>query len=856
MANFYVQYWHRASEKFSQLKTHPLLHILLLGIALRLVLMPLTCHPYDVAVLYRATNDLFRCLNVYTTNSFSYPPLWAYINYPLLGLTGLLINPKILGLRLDTINLSVGSWNLPPVITSPAFNILSKLPLLAADVLIGIIIYDLVKDSTDEKRARLSFILWFLNPLVIVIDSFHGQFDVLPALMTVLAFCLFYKRSYLASGIAIGLGTLFKIYPVLLVPLYLSSIAKLENEELVSISEKIRRISINWLKLVTGILISFCVFLVPLIDSNIFHDVFNRTVVTSLGGLTLFNVAYIPGLEWLLPFISSHTGFVSTSLLVILAVVIILVSVASFFRRKDFPETFLLGHIAILLGIYLTSLTVNPQYVLWILPFLVLSFGLYHQNLKNLLVLSISAMIFLIGLSGPLFYLYPLAIFTPILNVETIYANSFFFEHAGGWPILLISGICGVIAIIVCFDTTLASFLRSSKDSSFYDRSQRTIGSSVSQKLAKAQRNLVNPSKVLTLIFLFLVFGQFLAYIQPLVQQNASFSIIDLRSQSNNQMSIQYMLKSSSSPTDMQILAFPVTFKPNEASDKAIVIYYDEAYPSSFVGKEGWIGLLDHVPIELKLRGYNGSISVVNAERLRDIMERDNDSIIIIPSGVFPETVHALNQSLVGDWLRAGGTLIWMGNAFGYLSGRQGGSIELFSENNFSRVQNQILGFTLFNDSSSADERYAALSASFSSALDLQYPDALVGTLVSNLLQHSGTALGKVTESENARTSISYLPVGSGRLVLFGGGIGKVFTATGEDVIAHDIAQILCSGILFSAGAPAYDLHELGKSEAKEASLNVPVPQNQNIAGIMIVVFSKSPYNRYFSRQFRPIGGS
>jgi hypothetical protein len=265
--------------------------------------------------------------------------------------------------------------------------------------------------------------------------------------------------------------------------------------------------------------------------------------------------------------------------------------------------------------------------------------------------------------------------------------------------------------------------------------------------------------------------------------------------------------------------------------------------------------LLDHAPVELRLRGYNGPIKVVDAEELRTIMETNYDSVIIIPSGVFPDTVHRPNRSLVGNWLRSGGTLIWMGDAFGYLSGRRDGSMELFSEDNYSKIQNRILGFELFHESSEV-ERYASISSSFSSALDLQYTDAFVGALVSNVLKFGGIVLGKITESENVRASITYLPVGSGHLILFGGGIARAFTANGEDVIAHDIAQILCSGFPFASGESAFNLHELDRDEVRQASLDVPLPQNQNVTGIMISAFSKSPYSRFFSRQFCPIGGS
>jgi hypothetical protein len=212
--------------------------------------------------------------------------------------------------------------------------------------------------------------------------------------------------------------------------------------------------------------------------------------------------------------------------------------------------------------------------------------------------------------------------------------------------------------------------------------------------------------------------------------------------------------------------------------------------------------------------------------------------------------VHADNKSLIGSWLRSGGTLIWIGDAFGYFSGVKGGGLQLFSEANFTKVQMQILGFSLFDTSLGDSERYASISSNFSNALDLQYPDAKVGAYVSETLEHGGQILGKITALSNARSSIVYVPVGSGHLILFGGGVGRVFTPTGEDAIAHDIAQILCSGFGFASGVVTSNLHEMGRNEAEEAFLSVPIPQGQNFTGVTIAVFSKSSYNRFFAHQF------
>lgn len=847
----------RRLDPYLNLRNHTLLRLLLIGLALRFVFAPFSSDPNDVGVFYIVTNDLLAGLNIYTTNSFSYPPLWAYVMHPALGLASLFLSPKMLGVRVDTLSLPVETWKLPPIVTSPLFNVLSKLPLIVADALIGIILYDILKGMRDEKQAKMCFILWFFNPLVILIDSVHGQFDVLPTLMTVLAFCLLCDHKCLASGIAIGIGTLLKIFPILLAPLYLFSIYKLVTAESPKQSRNFPKVLAECSRFVAGILISSSVFLLPLINSNLIHNVFARTeIVTSAGGLTIFSIVQFPGMGWLLQFISSNSGLVSTILTVISFAMIALISYACFSRQKDFLESFLLGHIAILLTIYITSLIVNPQHIIWILPFLILSYGLYQHNLNKIKVLSISASTFLIGLGGPLFFLYPMAVFTPFLSVEVVYSTIYSFENYLGWVILLVSGILGVIAIILCLEDTSRFLLQKEKKSGMLDDYRRQKPRNDNNLSLKIRWHKVSPLRVLTLAFALLMIAQLLVFTLPILQKNVDFQVQNLSFENENRVKIDYAIKSGGYPVDIQVCATPLTSIPNETLNKTILIYYDKEYPSSLVGDASWVGLLDHIPVELNLRGYDGSISIVDANELRKDVQAIQDCVIVIPSGVLPATVHANNESLIGSWLRSGGTLIWVGDAFAYFSGFKGKSVQLFSEDSFSQVQSQILGFTLFDRASEESERFAAVSSNFSNALDLRYPDAEMGAYISEVLKHGGQALGKITSSENERTSIADVPVGSGHLILFGGGIGRVFTATGEDVIAHDIAQILCSSFSFSSGIVTYNLHELERNEVKEASLGVPLPQGQNMTGVMIVVFSKSPYNRFFSRQFRPIDDS
>ncbi|MFX0210925.1 MAG: hypothetical protein ACFFDT_33405, partial [Candidatus Hodarchaeota archaeon] len=132
---------------------YPFSSILLFGIALRLFLAPFTSHPGDTVVYYQVSNDLLAGLGVYTTNSFTYPPLWAYTLFPIVKLSGSFIDPSWFGVWIHDQNLSVESWTLP-IITSPLFNVIFKIPLIIADTLIGILIYNLVKELRTERLAR------------------------------------------------------------------------------------------------------------------------------------------------------------------------------------------------------------------------------------------------------------------------------------------------------------------------------------------------------------------------------------------------------------------------------------------------------------------------------------------------------------------------------------------------------------------------------------------------------------------------------------------------------------------------------------------------------------------------------
>ncbi len=129
-------------------------------------------------------------------------------------------------------------WGYPPLffaITVPAswlsfgngyvFGILVRLPLVAADLGTGIFL--LLIGGTcglGPTRSRALCLAYWFNPFVILVSTIWGTTDPLAVLCVAAA--LYYQLSkparHDAAAIALGLGIAFKLYPLVLVPLFVA----------------------------------------------------------------------------------------------------------------------------------------------------------------------------------------------------------------------------------------------------------------------------------------------------------------------------------------------------------------------------------------------------------------------------------------------------------------------------------------------------------------------------------------------------------------------------------------------------------------------------------------------------------
>ncbi len=201
---------------------------ILIGLALRLILMPLTVHPDIRAIDFGAylisqkgewltfydhlsrlgPGNLF--VTIYGLDLFIYPPLAYLIPGVFMFFLGPLYNFSFNNLFL----LDIGATYHAMILFKTLF--LLKLPYLLFDFLLAFLLYRLF----TQKKAEIAFKLWMVNPLTLYTTFAMGQIDIFPTLMIVAALFFAFKEKKEWSVLMLGLGGAFKLVPLLFLPIF------------------------------------------------------------------------------------------------------------------------------------------------------------------------------------------------------------------------------------------------------------------------------------------------------------------------------------------------------------------------------------------------------------------------------------------------------------------------------------------------------------------------------------------------------------------------------------------------------------------------------------------------------------
>jgi hypothetical protein len=418
-----IQDLFRGISKFL-MPSRKILFLIIIGLAVRFALAPWTSWTEDIYPFYRTSVDMLTGAGVYGHAAFSYPPLFAFILYPFVWLLSLFLDPAVWGtVVFEMVDAAQTTGMLVPMVTHPAFNLAVKAPIILADLLMGLILYNFVKEWKDEIWARRIFILWFLNPLVIWVSSISAQIDVFPAILTLLAFICFYRKRFFFAGLALGMGFFFKLYPSYLIIFYLILIIgwefKIGNQMWKGIALR------NALKFIAGGMVSLLTILPAFLTSGwMFDFILRRSGSPNVGGFNIFFFA---------PYSGTSVGSAASSalpidisfilfLLLIAATVVIAIifSMTKKPQKGNILKIFAMGNLMVLVTILLLQPVTNPQHFIWIFPFLLILTLWEGRMERKIFLLTILGLLYLIGLQSFDALLYPTAVYTPLLDPSSL----------------------------------------------------------------------------------------------------------------------------------------------------------------------------------------------------------------------------------------------------------------------------------------------------------------------------------------------------------------------------------------------------------------------------------------------------
>jgi len=280
-------------------------------------------------------------------------------------------------------------------------------------------------------------------------------------------------------------------------------------------------------------------------------------------------------------------------------------------------------------------------------------------------------------------------------------------------------------------------------------------------------------------------------------------------------------------------------------ADRTVLFLADSQLPSLYspysttlsIGTrvDGYFGIM-RAPLSV--------VDVTTAQVAGAIADHPYGTLVMVGSGVIPDTLYSARVSVLHAWIAGGGTVVWAGGPFAYSEGHPTDSGFVYSSLRWSG-QTRFFGFPLsdpvnVNSTDPADfpPLYGTLPTPLGADLGLVYTGTASGANVTQVETHGGVTLGVRTPAISGaapRTSLAYLPVGSGGVWFFGGAlfsppVGYIPQASVN--LSEDIALVLGLGYRPVDGPSEGRVVDLAALAATTVTLSVPDRSN----GVVVIV--------------------
>lgn len=304
--------------------------------------------------------------------------------------------------------------------------------------------------------------------------------------------------------------------------------------------------------------------------------------------------------------------------------------------------------------------------------------------------------------------------------------------------------------------------------------------------------------------------------------------------------------KNTNSSIDLIVSEIPIKDKPK---DRTVYYYSDSKYPVLGTSTNSILGVYEHLLAEYQKKNISGRIQKVDSLQLLEALN-DKDGIIVMASGVLPDTVYSLDTNLITPWIRNGGTFVWIGDALGYYYGVSGAEIKSadseykigWSGQERILAENFLSGEYLPAVSDSAGDYPSSIAV----ALGIRSNYTQTGAFVSSIGNSNDNDLGyHYNFTSDARTSLSQIKIGKGSAFIFGS-----FLLNREVGFAWDISQIIASGFIDAdVNKISFKKISIVSGDQEKIERNINIGNNNQVR---VLIFSTDPTQNYFrSKDFR-----
>jgi hypothetical protein len=519
--------------------------------------------------------------------------------------------------------------------------------------------------------------------------------------------------------------------------------------------------------------VSAFIFLLPVMNFRLFVNIFTRTGVPSgLGGLGITGLLHMPFEFNFLNFLQVNSIIIFKSIFIFQIVIATFSAVICALKPK--LEVFIVSSVLLMSSILLTSPVTNPQYILWLLPFLMLGASGVFENGKTfkatIIATTFGSLVYLWGLFGFTDFFSESSIFFGFPKPSTVLSEWKFLRTPlnNSWLPINWDDRLGVVGA-VCVTGGLIYMIFSLAQHHFSSRMQDQI----KPQYLKTYRRSFTHVLIACSVSLFAIIEITGVYGPALIKM----PVVNVSNSPSNSTSQVNTYSISGSP-GTKVASFSVnTFK----GIKYIYIFNDNKYPTVGGVPNQSLGFAqDFIDVlSGSLKKY--SISLVDAKELSVILKTPKtiiDSLVIDVSGVLPDTVYtSAGGGEIVNWISKGGRLVFAGAPPGFYSATtNSASLITVSKNNLSR--------SLFLGTNWASPQ-GIHNSKWSSVLGTQFSEIQFGLSVQDVKNVQGVILGK---TNYGLTSEAFIPYGKGGILAFG---GAVINSQDLEYLIFDVARFV-----------------------------------------------------------------